>query len=72
VVVSKLNEIAVALATSDLPQNVNFAIKAGTVHSFAEAQGIALKPASTSDLPLEPADLAEKVKLFSTQIVCIR
>ncbi len=41
VVVSKLDALKVASATGDIPQNVNFAIKAGVVRSFLDASGVA-------------------------------
>src|SRR5262249_43101889 len=37
VVVGKLNAIAVAEATGDIPQNVNFAVSLGTLQSFLDA-----------------------------------
>ena len=40
VVNSKLNEIAYAKATGDLPQNVNFAIKANVAMNFLDAHSV--------------------------------
>ena len=44
VVVAKLNALAIAMITGDIPQNVNFAIKVATLASFLEANGIAVRP----------------------------
>ena len=41
VVVGKLDALKVANVTGDIPQNVNFAIKAGVVRSFLDASGVA-------------------------------
>src|SRR5918996_4247419 len=40
VVVGKLDALKVASVTGDIPQNVNFAIKASVVRSFLEASGV--------------------------------
>jgi S1-C subfamily serine protease len=41
VVVGKLDALKVASVTGDIPQNVNFAIKAGVVRTFLQANGVA-------------------------------
>ena len=48
VVVAKLNALAVARITGDIPQNVNFAIKVATLASFLEAHNVAYE-ADTRD-----------------------
>jgi S1-C subfamily serine protease len=69
VVVSKLNASAVAQATGDLPQNVNFAIKLGTALTFLEANS--LVPPTTPDTKvLEVSDIAELAKRFTVYIEC--
>ncbi len=40
IVVSKLDALRVASLTGDVPQNVNFAIKASVVRAFLEANGV--------------------------------
>ena len=47
VVVSKLNAMAIARATGDIPQNVNFAIKVSTLVNFLEAHNIRYEPAES-------------------------
>jgi S1-C subfamily serine protease len=72
IVVSKLNAIAVATATDDLAQNINFAIKASTARAFAEAQGINLEAAAPGGAILRPADLADKARSISAHLTCTR
>lgn len=40
IVFAQLNKIKMALASGSLPENTNFAIKAGTVRTFMEANGV--------------------------------
>ena len=42
VVVGKLDAVKVASVTGDIPQNVNFAIKAGVLRSFLDASAVGL------------------------------
>ncbi len=70
VVVAKLNALAVARITGDIPQNVNFAIKVSTLVNFLEAQGIRYTPADTAAPDLPVTQRAERVEASSTQIEC--
>jgi S1-C subfamily serine protease len=64
VVVSKLNPVL-----GDVPQNVNFAIKASTAANFLDAHGIAYKSAGgEKDLPIP--DIVEQARGFSAQVLC--
>ena len=72
IVVSKLNAIKLALATSDLSQNINFAIKASTALAFAETQGLKLRMAPPNGAALRPADLADLAKSVTALIECQR
>jgi S1-C subfamily serine protease len=69
VVVAKLNVLKVASAIDDVPQNVNFAIKASVLNNFLESTGIALQPGSATN-PVSSADLAEKAKSISVFLKC--
>ncbi len=61
----------VARATGDLPQNVNFAIKAPVAVRFLEAQGIEVTVTPFGrDLPR--AELADYAKAISVRIDCTR
>lgn len=69
VITSKLDAVAVAEATGDIPQNINFAIKALVARSFLDANDVeyALAP---SDTLLPPADAAELARRFTVLIAC--
>ncbi|MCZ8102311.1 MAG: trypsin-like peptidase domain-containing protein [Burkholderiales bacterium] len=68
-VVGKLNAGKVAAATGDLPQNVNFAIKAGVARAMLpEASGkIATGMAAQ---PLKPEDLARQAQAITVGVAC--
>jgi S1-C subfamily serine protease len=70
IVVSKLNAIKLAMATSDLAQNINFAIKASTAQAFVEAQGLKVREAPKGAPPLRPADLADLAKSVTAHVEC--
>ncbi len=69
VVVSKLDAATVSQRTGDVPQNVNFAIKAGEVAAFLDRLHIAYSVGRLGDRK-EAADLAEATKKFAVQIIC--
>ncbi len=70
VVVAKLNALAIAMITGDIPQNVNFAIKVATLASFLEANGIAYTPADAAARELPVTQRAERAEAGSIQIAC--
>lgn len=69
IITSKLDAVAVAEATGDIPQNINFAIKSLVARSFLDANDVeyALAP---SDTLLPPADAAELARRFTVLIAC--
>ncbi len=70
VVSAKLNALRTMVATNgDIPQNVNFAIRASIVASFLEANGIAYASGAAVQ-PMQPADLADQAKAVSVFIEC--
>lgn len=69
VVTSKLNAIKVAGEQGDLPQNVNFAVKASLATSFLDANQITYETGTLGD-KLDPADLADKAKRASVLVTC--
>lgn len=69
VVSAKLDAIKMAAAQGDLPQNVNFAVKASLATSFLDANQITYETGALGD-KLDPADLAEKAKKASVFITC--
>jgi serine protease Do len=72
IIVAKLNAMMLAIATDDLAQNVNFAIKANVAESFSDAQGIPVQVSTPGGLPLPPADLADKAKAITVRVKCMR
>lgn len=70
VIVSKLNALKMASLTSDLAQNVNFAIKTTVALNFLEANGI-LAPLNTrSSDPMTADTIAERAKAFTVRVNC--
>ena len=69
VVVSKLNALKVARATGDIPQNVNFAVSAGTARAFLDAEGVAYATAP-SDKARAPEDVAAAARKFTVLVEC--
>ncbi|MGH6896894.1 MAG: trypsin-like peptidase domain-containing protein [Geminicoccaceae bacterium] len=81
VVVGKLDALEVANVTGDIPQNVNFAIKAGVARSFLEASGVAstemLADEELGILGGEPQELSAatigaQAKKFTVLVECWR
>lgn len=70
VVVAKLNALAIARITGDIPQNVNFAIKVGTLVNFLEANKIAYESADPAARELPVTQRAERAEAASTQVEC--
>lgn len=71
VVVTKLNAKVVAEETGDLPQNVNFAIKAGVAREFLTAQGVT----PVTGLPaarLSNADVGDVGRKVTVLVECVR
>lgn len=70
VVSGKLNAMKVAEINRDMPQNVNFAIKAGTLINFLDSNRVAYKtdPATRQ---MQPADLADHARSISVKITCL-
>jgi TPR repeat protein len=71
VVSSKLNAVRAASITGDIPQNINFAIKASVVRGFFESNGIAFVTAP-SNRDLKAADVGERLKKFTVLVECWR
>jgi S1-C subfamily serine protease len=62
IVVNKLNALAVAAATGDIAQNVNFATQARLLKALMDSKGVAYDPAggSATRSNTELADLLQK------------
>ena len=69
VVVAKLDAIKIARSTGDIPQNVNFAVSAGTARAFLDAEGVPYETAP-SDPALAPAEVAAAARKFTVSVEC--
>jgi hypothetical protein len=69
VVTAKLNAIRTAAVSGDLPQNVNFAIKASLLTSFLDGNRIAYR-SGVAVQKLSPPDLADHAKAISVFVKC--
>lgn len=70
IVSSKLNALKMAMATDDLPQNVNFAIKGYVISSFLDANKIKTTPPQHLEKPLETTAIADLAQAVSVFVVC--
>ena len=71
VVVAKLNAVKVMEAVGDIPQNINFAIKANIAESFLESYGIEQEPAVKAK-ELSVPDVTESARAISVRVLCYR
>ena len=69
VVVSKLDALKIAESTGDIPQNVNFAISAGTTRAFLDDQSVPYETAP-SNQRIEPVRAAAAAKQFTVLVEC--
>jgi uncharacterized protein len=69
IVTGKLNAAAVQRFTGDIPQNVNFALKAEVARTFLDSKSIAYQTAP-SQQQLSPADVGEMARPFTVRIEC--
>ena len=69
VTVAKLDAVKIARATGDIPQNVNFAVSAGTTRAFLDAEGVPYETARSGDT-LAPDVVASRAKEFTVLVEC--
>lgn len=69
VVVTKLNARVVAEETGDIPQNVNFAVKASVAREFLRQQGVAFHT-SPSTTPRSNADVGDVGRQVTILVEC--
>jgi S1-C subfamily serine protease len=70
IVSAKLSALKMAIATGDLPQNVNFAIKGYVIASFLDANKIKTALAQHHEKPMETTAIAEIAQGVSAFVVC--
>ena len=66
----QLNALLVIRATSDIPQNVNFAIQTPIVVNFLSIKGVAPTFADKPRKNLDSAEVADLAKAFTIQVAC--
>jgi S1-C subfamily serine protease len=71
VVTSKLDAVKTAIVIGDIPQNVNFAIKATVVMNFLDANNVRYET-TTAKKEIPITDIGEKAKGFTFLIECYR
>jgi tetratricopeptide (TPR) repeat protein len=71
IVTSKLDALRMARFTGDIPQNVNFALKAEVARTFLDSKGITYNVVG-SDKQLSPADVGDIARPFTVHIECER
>jgi hypothetical protein len=69
IVTAKLDALRAVRVTGDIPQNVNFALKAAVVRTFLDSKGIRYE-IEQSEQQLSPADVGEIARPFTVQIEC--
>lgn len=72
VVVSKLNAQRIAQSTGDIPQNVNFAVKAAEAIDFLRRNGVQPRLAPTSGPPRSNAEVGEVAHPSTVFLRCMR
>jgi serine protease Do len=71
VVTAKMNAIKMAKYSGDIPQNVNFALKASLVRDMLEVKDIDYETASFKR-ELKTVDIFDKAKMFTVLVECLR
>jgi S1-C subfamily serine protease len=71
IVTAKLDALRVARAIGDVPQNVNFALKAQVARTFLDSKLISYKT-ETSNGHLSAADVGEIARPFTVYIACTK
>ena len=71
VVTAKMNAVKMAKHTGDIPQNVNFALKALLIRDMLEVNGIDYETAS-SQKKMETVDIFSKAKQFTVLVECLQ
>ena len=71
IVVAKLDALKIAAAIGDIPQNINFAIKASVATAFLDAQRV-VHAEDAGGPPLSTPDIAERANGLAVQVTCVR
>ena len=69
VTVSTLDALEIARAIGDIPQNVNFAVSAGTARAFLDSEGVPYET-EPADNVLEADVIAAAARRFTVLVEC--
>jgi S1-C subfamily serine protease len=69
-VAAKLNALKFAKATGDIPQNINFAIKTGTLRDFLDNSVVPYQMGESKKNELKTSDIARSAREFTLLISC--
>jgi TPR repeat protein len=69
VIDAKLNALAVAKVTNDIPQNVNFALKVAVAQNFLDSHSIAYETAPAGPARSAP-DVSDAARAFTMLVTC--
>jgi len=69
VVAAKLDALKFARATGDIPENINFAIKTGTLRDFLDNSAVDYQTADAK-AEMKTADIAQSARTFTLLISC--
>ena len=69
VVSSKLNALKLAVASGDIPQNVNFAINGAALRAFLDAKSVNYKEVS-NERELTGVEIAARASAFTVLVEC--
>lgn len=70
IITAKLNSLAIARDTGDLPENINFAIRADTLAAFVARHNLPL-PHHDQGANLDSQEIAERASAFTYQVICL-
>ena len=70
VVTAKLDAMAVANATGDIPQSMNFAIRSSVLRDWLNGQGVEFSTAARQDNYQRASSIAKAASSYTHQVVC--
>lgn len=70
VVAAKINALRIAKLTGDIPENINFAVKIGTVKDFLDNSVVSYTIGDMTAPDLTPAQIANRARSYTLLISC--
>ena len=72
IVTSKLNAMRIAQETGDIPQGMNFAVKASTLRDYLRDSSLTVPVVARKQRPLQTPLIARDARHFTYQVLCFR